>query len=68
MVIEGDGVDRVQTKWERMKRAIKTAAEQTTEETKYRKNEEWFDEECAAYIREENNARQKMLQKETRSN
>ena len=37
----------------------KTAAEQTIGETKYRKNEEWFDEECAAYIREKNNARQK---------
>jgi hypothetical protein len=37
-------------------------------ETKYKKNEEWFDEECATYIREKNKARQKMLQKETRSN
>jgi hypothetical protein len=34
----------------------------------HKKNEEWFDEECASYVKEKNNARQKMIKKETRSN
>jgi len=63
-----EGADSVQKKWEQLEKAIKAAAEETIGETKHKKNEEWFDEECAAYIREKNNARQKMIQKETRSN
>ena len=63
-----EGADSVQKKWEQLEKAIKTAAEETIGETKHKKNEEWFDEECAAYIREKNNARQKMIQKETRPN
>ena len=43
-------------------------AEKIIGETKYKKNEEWFDEECATYIREKSKARQRILQKETRSN
>jgi hypothetical protein len=61
-------VDNVQKKWEQLEKAIKTAAEETIGEIKHKKNEEWFDEECAAYSREKNNARQKRIQKETRSN
>jgi len=63
-----EGTDSVQNKWEQLEKAIKVAAEETLGETKYRRKEEWFDEECAAYIREKNKARQKMIQKETRSN
>jgi len=43
-------------------------AEEIIAETKYKKKEEWFDEECATYVSEKNKAIQKMLQKETRSN
>jgi hypothetical protein len=46
----------------------KAMAEETIGEIKHKKNEEWLDEECTTYIREKNKARQKMLQKETRSN
>jgi hypothetical protein len=66
---EGEEViDRVQRKWEHLEQAIKVTAEEIIGETNYRKNEEWFNEERATYIREKNKARQKMLQKETRSN
>jgi hypothetical protein len=51
-----------------LKQAIKATAEEIRGETKYKKNEEWIDEECATYIRVKNRARQKMLQEETRSN
>ena len=51
-----------------MEQAIKAMAEEIIGESKYKKKEEWFYEECATYIREKNKARQKMLQKETRSN
>jgi hypothetical protein len=51
-----------------LEQAIKATAEEIIGEKNYKKDEEWFDEECATYIREKNKARQKMLQKETRSN
>ena len=52
-----------------MEQAIKSTAEEIIGETKYKKKEEWFDEECATYtyIIEKNKARQ-MLQKEARTN
>ena len=59
---------KVQKKWEYLEQAIKTAAEEIIGEIKHKKNEEWFDEECAIYIRGKNKAKQKMLQKETRLN
>ena len=43
-----EGADSVQKKWEQLEKAIKTAAEETIGETKHKKDEEWFDEECAA--------------------
>jgi hypothetical protein len=51
-----------------LEQAIKAMAEKIIGEAKYKKKEEWFDEECATYIREKNKLRLKMLQKETRSN
>jgi hypothetical protein len=60
--------DSVQKRWEHLEQAVKTTAEETVGEIKCKKNEEWFDEECATYIREKNKARHKMLQKERRSN
>jgi hypothetical protein len=66
---EGEEVlDSAQKRWERLEKVIKATVEEIIGETNYKKNEEWFDEECATYIREKNKARQKMLQKETRSN
>jgi hypothetical protein len=67
---EGDeGADSIQKKWEQLEKAIKAVAKENIGETKHKKNEEeWFDEECAAYIRQKNNARQRMIQKETISN
>jgi hypothetical protein len=41
---------------------IKATAEEIIGEKNYKKNEEWFNEESATYIREKNKARQKMLQ------
>ena len=46
----------------------KMMAEEIIGKIKHKKNEEQFDEECAICIREKNKARQKMSQKETRSN
>jgi hypothetical protein len=66
---EGDiGADSVKKRWEQLGKAIKAAADETIVEIKHKKNEEWFDKECAAYIREKNNAKQKIIQNETRSN
>jgi hypothetical protein len=61
-------IDSVRKRWEHLEQAIKATAEEIIRETKYKKKEEWLDEECATYIREKNKARQKMLQKETRCN
>jgi hypothetical protein len=61
-------IDSVQKRWEHLEQVIKATAEETIGKIKYKKKEEWFDEECVTYIREKNKARQKMLQKETRSN
>jgi len=61
-------IERVQKRWEHLEKAIKVVAEEIIGETKYKKNEEWFEEECATFIREKNKARQRMLKKETRSN
>jgi len=60
-------IQSVQKRWEHLEQAIKVVAEEIKEETKYKKNKEWFNEECATYITEKNKARQ-MLQKQTRSN
>ena len=38
---------KVQKKWEYLEQAIKTTAEEIIGEIKHKKNEEWFDEECA---------------------
>lgn len=53
--------DSVQKRWEHLEQAIKAMAEETIREIKYKKNEEWFDEQYAIYVREKNKGRQKML-------
>jgi len=66
--IEGEEtVGSVQKRREQLEQAIKATAEEIIGETNYKKNEEWFNEDSATYIGEKNRARQKMLQKETRS-
>jgi hypothetical protein len=49
----GEEIDSIPKRWEHLEQAIKTMAEETIGEIKYKKNKEWFDEECAIYIREE---------------
>jgi len=61
-------IESVRKRREHLEQAIKVVAEVIKGETKYKKNKELFNEECATYIREKNKARQKMLQKQTRSN
>jgi hypothetical protein len=46
----------------------KSCRQRNLRETKQQKNEEWLYVECAAYIREKNNVRRKMIKKETRTN
>ena len=46
----------------------KMMAEEIIGKIKHKKNEEQFDEECAICIREKNKTKQKILEKETRSN
>ena len=46
--MEGEeGTDKVQEKWEFLEQAVKMTAEEIIGEIKHKKNEEWFDEECA---------------------
>ena len=58
--------------WNDVKKTIISAGEEvmgtttTTTTTKQRRNVEWFDEECRDKIAKKNEARRRMLQKETR--
>ena len=56
-----EGTDKVQKKWEYLEQVIKMMTEEIIGEIKYKKNEEWFYEECAISVREKNKVRQKML-------
>lgn len=58
----------VDEQWKKIEQAIKEAAEETIQEQKLTREENWFDEECAQIIEEKNIARQKKLEKETRAN
>jgi hypothetical protein len=58
----------VQEQWKKIQQAIKEATEETIQEQKPVRKENWFDEECAQVIARKNMARQKMLEKETRAN
>jgi hypothetical protein len=44
---EGEEIDTVQKRWEHLEQAIKVVAEEIMGETKYKENEEGFDEDCA---------------------
>ena len=58
----------VEEQWKRIQRVIKEAAEETTQEQKLIRKENWFDEEYTQIIADKNIARRKMLEKETRTN
>ena len=62
-----DGKQDVQTEWNKIKKGILEAAEETIGEKMGNRNEEWFDEEFRAAIQEKNNMRKNMLQRMTRS-
>ena len=61
-----DGIQDVQTEWNKIKNVIVEAAKESLGE-KGKRNEEWYDEECRTAIQEKNNMRKIMLQRMTRS-
>ena len=54
--------------WNKMKTTILYALEDKLGYETVREKKEWFDSECERVIRERNQARMKMLQRETRTN
>jgi hypothetical protein len=58
----------VEKNWKRIEKVIKEAADETVSKEGNQCNKEWFDEECAEVVLEKNNARKRMLQRETRIN
>jgi hypothetical protein len=60
---KGGGV--VEGNWGRTEKIIKEAADETVSREGNQGNKEWFDEECSEVV-SENNARKRMLQRETR--
>jgi hypothetical protein len=58
----------VEGNWDRIEKIIKEAADETVSREGNQGNKEWFDEECAKVVLEKNNARKRMLQRETRIN
>jgi hypothetical protein len=59
---EDEGMD-VDEKWKKIEQAIKDVAEETIQEQKLTREENWLDEECVQIIDEKNTARRKMLGK-----
>lgn len=64
---ERRGDRTTEEEWERIRKAILTTAEEELG-TQQQTCNEWFDQECKEVIEEKNNARIKMLHRETRSN
>ena len=54
--------------WKKIEQAIKEAAQETIQEQKLTREENWFDEECAQIIEGKHIARRKILEKETLAN
>jgi hypothetical protein len=57
----------VEENLKRIEKVIKEAADETVTKDKNQRNKEWFDGECLKAV-SENNARRRMLQRETRIN
>jgi hypothetical protein len=47
-----DGIQDLQTEWNKIKNVIVEAAKESLGEKKGKRNEEWFDEECRTAIQE----------------
>jgi hypothetical protein len=58
----------VEENWKRTDKVIKEAAKEMLNKERNQGNKAWFDEECAKAVSEKNNARKRMLQRETRKN
>jgi hypothetical protein len=58
----------VEENWKLIEKVIKEAADETVSKEGNQHNKEWFDEECAKAVSEKNNARKRMLKRETRIN
>lgn len=58
----------VEEQWEKIEKTVKEAAIEAIGEKGTLRNIDWFDKECADIIQEKNDARGKMLQRETRAN
>lgn len=65
---EGNDAGEAEGAWSRLESMIKEVADVVIREKKGKRNEDWFDEECARCISEKNKARGKMIQRETRIN
>jgi hypothetical protein len=58
----------VEKNWKRTEEVIKETADETVSKDGNQRNKKWFDEECAKIISEKDNARKRILQRETRIN
>jgi hypothetical protein len=63
-----EGSEDVDRTWNAMERIIKGVANEVIGEKKIKRNEEWFDGECVKCITEKNKARERMIQREARTN
>jgi hypothetical protein len=61
-----DLVGMQEVRWEGS--ATVPAADETLDKERNQGNKAWFDEECVKAVSEKNNARKRMLQRETRKN
>ncbi|XP_039298026.1 uncharacterized protein LOC120354685 [Nilaparvata lugens] len=62
---EADGVEEV---WTKLANGLKEAANEAIGQKRWKRNEGWYDNECREAIREKNEARSRMIQRETRRN
>ncbi|KAI5735643.1 hypothetical protein M8J77_020880 [Diaphorina citri] len=61
-------IDDIDVKWDETKKLILEVAKENIGEKKWKRNEEWFDDECRKMIEKKNNARRKMMNVNTRNN
>lgn len=66
--IAENGIDDIENEWDRMEKVINEAANETIGVKQRRRNEEWFDKECGIAIQKKNEARNRLLARNTRNN